>query len=142
MSPTKAPSCGLDDWQFKVDNNSKQGCGWVGREPYVRCLTSTGAKDNCVKSCCGIFLTSSPTPTVTNSTNGAPSCVIDWTYKHNGDNGKGCAWVEREDTANRCLLEGAAQACCEKCDVPVHYHNITGYPQSGNSNDTEPDHDH
>merc|ERR1719330_170663 len=108
MSPTKAPSCGLNDWSFKVDGEDGQGCAWVGNKPYERCLVSTGAKENCKESCCGIIATLPPTV----------GCETDWTYRFEGRDGRGCAWIETiPDT--RCLYEGAKEACCGCSDVEV-----------------------
>lgn len=109
-APTLNPTpCGKNDWTFKVDNKQKQGCSWVGKAPYERCLPSTGAKEHCKETCCGIDGI-------------APDCPTDWDYKHQGKDGRGCKWVA-DLPESRCYLEGAKEACGACCDIEVHEHD-------------------
>merc|ERR1740139_1682214 len=101
QSPTKAPTCGSNDWTFKVDGQTGQGCTWVGNKPYQRCLVSTGAKENCKSGCCGISAAEPPTAAPPTSLCG----YTNWSFKVNGQNGRGCGWVGNE-AETRCVLEG------------------------------------
>jgi len=103
MTPT---ACGKNDWSFRVDGDGT-GCAWIGHKPYERCLVSTGAKEACKESCCGI---TAPEP------EGPCPSVTDWSYRWDGQDGKGCGWIEKE-LESRCLLEGAREACVACCGV-------------------------
>lgn len=118
-----------------MDGKDGQGCGWVGKKSHERCLVSTGAKENCVESCCGIIATLAPTQMLD------VTCTTDWSWRHEGKDGRGCGWVETIPD-DRCLLEGAKEACAICCDIEVHYHDDDGFPQPDDDNSGGADHDH
>jgi len=88
-----------DDWSWRLDGG-KKACGWVRKKPNERCLVSTGAKEACGKTCCGI---------------NACRASDDWTFKVDGKKGRACGWVGKSPN-ERCLVStGAKKACGKTC---------------------------
>jgi hypothetical protein len=180
QGPTPITSTGCilpDDWTFKVNGEPGRGCRWVGNYPYDRCLVSTGAKEACKRTCCGIdidgacidtpigwhdsdgdlfdcdwyaisdnhcktygnrlrnmgkvaneaccacgggmyeYLSPSPSTTTMSPSESPTACFLpdDWTFKVNGEPGRGCGWVGNYPY-DRCLVStGAKEACKRTC---------------------------
>jgi len=102
-----------DDWDFKVSGKKGRGCGWVGKEPGDRC-NFPGAKEACKQSCNNCLCENSSGDSSDNDEE-SKECYDDWSFKVNGEKGRGCSWVGRYPT-ERCKMAGANDACRSSCD--------------------------